>query len=235
MDADVPCSGAVCPDCGKDGVLAYCPHCGQRRIDGPLRLGQWLRESFESWTSLEGRVPRTLWSLATGPGRTAREWIDGKRTRYSNPFRLVLASSALWFLAQSVVSTGSSEQIDRIIEYGQLLNLVLIPPTAFVVHGAFARTRFTFTEHLVLVCFVVSFAFLWRTVLVLASPLGLPEGPINTADGVAFLLLNLWAFAQFHRDRCSRTMLLIRSFLALVAVVITSQLGAALFLHWLQG
>ncbi|MEM0985426.1 MAG: DUF3667 domain-containing protein [Pseudomonadota bacterium] len=48
--------------------------------------------------SVDSKLARTLGMLLWRPGRLARNYLDGKRVRYTAPFRLFLFSSLLFFL-----------------------------------------------------------------------------------------------------------------------------------------
>lgn len=86
-----------CPDCGAPSEGAYCPSCGQRVDVDPRSLAFWLRTFFDETLSLDGRLPRTLKALALKPGFLTGEWLEGKRSRWSQPFRLYLLCSVLFF------------------------------------------------------------------------------------------------------------------------------------------
>jgi len=49
--------------------------------------------------AIDGKLFRTLFLLLTRPGVLARRYLDGKRVRYSPPFRLYLFTSVFFFLA----------------------------------------------------------------------------------------------------------------------------------------
>jgi hypothetical protein len=58
--------------------------------------------------SLDGKFWNTLIPLLIKPGLISRNYIDGKRQRYSNPFRFYLTASILFFLI-----LGLSKSIDK--------------------------------------------------------------------------------------------------------------------------
>lgn len=61
--------------------------------------------------SLDGKFWNTLIPLLIKPGVISRNYIDGKRQRYSNPFRFYLTVSILFFLI-----LGLSKSIDKLEE-----------------------------------------------------------------------------------------------------------------------
>ncbi len=54
---------------------AFCHACGEKRIDGPLRLKEIARETFDSALELERGFPRTFVGLLRAPGATVREYL----------------------------------------------------------------------------------------------------------------------------------------------------------------
>lgn len=76
----------------------YCHTCGQR-ADEPRRIVIGLVQDFLVDTlAIDGKLARTIWLLLSRPGRLARRYLDGKRVRYSPPFRLYLFTSVFFFI-----------------------------------------------------------------------------------------------------------------------------------------
>ncbi len=87
----------ACRNC--DTVLAgdYCHVCGQQ-AEEPRRAAIGLvQDVFVDTLAIDGKLFRTLWLLLTRPGRLARRYLDGRRVRYSPPFRLYLFASVFFF------------------------------------------------------------------------------------------------------------------------------------------
>ena len=90
-----------CLNCGAELHGEYCHVCGQRDLDPRASiwelLGEFLRETFE----LDGRLPRTLVPFLFKPGTLEREFMAGRRRRYTSPVRLyVFAALVSFFLLQ---------------------------------------------------------------------------------------------------------------------------------------
>lgn len=94
-------------ECQNDGtklVGDYCHTCGQR-ADEPRRVVIGLVQDFLVDTlAIDGKLARTIWLLLSRPGRLARRYLDGKRVRYSPPFRLYLFASVFFFLTAFAVA-----------------------------------------------------------------------------------------------------------------------------------
>lgn len=61
-----------------------------------MAIGELVREVVSEAFELDGRVFRTLRPFFLRPGYLTREYISGKRARYTSPFRLFLAATLLW-------------------------------------------------------------------------------------------------------------------------------------------
>jgi hypothetical protein len=91
---------AECPDCGGPIPERFCGRCGERRPEpGGLRLRHVAGELVEQLTSLDFRIVRTLWALFRRPGSLTRDFVAGRRARYTRPLTLYVLVSGAFFLA----------------------------------------------------------------------------------------------------------------------------------------
>lgn len=86
-----------CLNCGAVANDSFCPRCGQSQRDPRRSLAAWLREAFDEIVSIDGRLLRTLILIVTRPGFLTREWIEGRRARYTSPLRVYLIASVAFF------------------------------------------------------------------------------------------------------------------------------------------
>lgn len=101
---DLPsCSNCLHPITGN-----FCAHCGQevKEIRRPILF--LLRDAFSSVFELDGRAWRTLFALMTRPGFLSREYVSGRRVRYTPPLRLFLVISIGFFLIVSAFTSLQS-------------------------------------------------------------------------------------------------------------------------------
>lgn len=89
---------AICPNCGEASQGAYCSRCGQHQHDGPLRVRTLVRDFLERSLSLEGGLLRTFVDLALRPGTMIRDYVCGRRRRYTNPMGYFLLSATAYTL-----------------------------------------------------------------------------------------------------------------------------------------
>ncbi len=91
-----------CLNCGEVLRGQHCSHCGQRAKVRVLSLGTLLRDLLGDITNFDSRIWRTLKPLAFSPGTLTVEYLRGRRTHYSPPFRMYLILSVAFFLLTTV-------------------------------------------------------------------------------------------------------------------------------------
>ena len=67
-----------------------------------LSLGTLLRDLLGDITNFDSRIWRTLKPLAFSPGTLTVEYLRGRRTHFSPPFRMYLILSVAFFLLTTV-------------------------------------------------------------------------------------------------------------------------------------
>ncbi|MEO6709100.1 MAG: DUF3667 domain-containing protein [Planctomycetota bacterium] len=93
--------GKLCVNCGAKSLGRFCPACGERRIEpGDLAFKKMFAEWLDASFHLNGKLLVTARKLLLSPGFLTREWIAGRRTRYSKPFAIFLVVNVLFFLIQ---------------------------------------------------------------------------------------------------------------------------------------
>jgi hypothetical protein len=86
-----------CFSCGEELVGLYCHACGNKNDNYRRSIFSLIIELLGNITAVDSRMWRSLWSLIAKPGRMAREFSDGARTRWTSPVRMYLATSLLLF------------------------------------------------------------------------------------------------------------------------------------------
>lgn len=166
-----------CPNCGKliDGKENYCPACGQKFPAHRLTIKHLAHELFHSVTHADKGILLLLKSLATKPGIVAKEYVEGKRKKYFNPFTFLLLCTAVVVFLNSqfnylpevkadpailkqipnekarakylLILHRSQEVIELVSKKPNLIYIIAIPFYAFIM-WLFFRKR-NFAEHLV--------------------------------------------------------------------------------------
>ncbi|MFC5046859.1 DUF3667 domain-containing protein [Aquimarina hainanensis] len=92
--------GTECLNCGVplDIIDKYCHHCGQVNTTKKLALSDFFSEYFSSLFSYDSRLSHTIIALLFRPGKITKEYTEGKRVKYANPFRFYLSVSIIFFI-----------------------------------------------------------------------------------------------------------------------------------------
>jgi len=96
----------TCPTCAIPVSTAFCPGCGEsppRARD--LTLRGLVQQTVQAFTSIDGRLVRSLRSLLTDPGALTAAYIEGRRKPFVAPFQLFLVANVLFFAMQSLTRT----------------------------------------------------------------------------------------------------------------------------------
>lgn len=98
---------ANCLNCGHPFTNneKFCPECGQKNRGKKITLGIFLRELFAGFFSLDTKFWRTLIPLLINPGKISKDYIEGRRIRYTNPFRFYLATTIIFFLILGAINS----------------------------------------------------------------------------------------------------------------------------------
>lgn len=105
--------GTECLNCGYPLDISdrYCPNCSQANSTKKLSLKDFFDEFFSSLISYDSKLLKTLTALLLRPGMITRDYIDGKRVSYTNPFRFLLSLTIIYFLM--INFTGNFSEWDK--------------------------------------------------------------------------------------------------------------------------
>jgi len=96
--------GTKCLNCDRDLLVTdnFCPDCGQVNDENRISLKQYFSETLSGFFSFDNRLFRTLVPLIFRPGKVSKEYVEGQRMKYANPFQLFLHVTILFFLMQGI-------------------------------------------------------------------------------------------------------------------------------------
>ncbi len=98
---------AQCLNCGTQLKGPFCYFCGQPDRNFMRFFPVLLRDLMEDLLDLDSRFMRTLKPLLFKPGRLTRDYMDGRRFRYTPPMRLYIFSSIVFFLLAALLSSDA--------------------------------------------------------------------------------------------------------------------------------
>ncbi|MGM0392334.1 MAG: DUF3667 domain-containing protein, partial [Bacteroidota bacterium] len=70
-----------------------------------LSFDDFFNEFFSGIFAYDSRLKRTLRALIFYPGKISKDYIQGKRIRYANPFRFYLSASIVFFIIWSFTNS----------------------------------------------------------------------------------------------------------------------------------
>jgi hypothetical protein len=98
--------GEKCLNCDQklDKSERFCPNCSQLNSTKKLHFKDLFNEFFGSIFAYDSRIMLTLRVLLFKPGKISKEYVEGRRMRYANPFRFYLSVSIVFFLLSGLIS-----------------------------------------------------------------------------------------------------------------------------------
>lgn len=111
---------ACCLNCGTPLKGPFCYYCGQPDKNFLRFFPVLLRELMEDFLDFDSRFMRTIKPLLFRPGKLTRDYLAGRRFRYTPPLRLYIFSSiACFFLAalvaQDIVQINDDDAGDGVV------------------------------------------------------------------------------------------------------------------------
>lgn len=133
--------GNICLNCEVplEKIDRYCHQCGQVNTIKKPSLKDFFDEYFSSAFSYDSRLRHTIVSILFKPGKISKEYIEGKRIKYANPFRFYLSVSIIFFILNSffINTTKITNNFNRketektVINYSETQLEAMNRPTAF--------------------------------------------------------------------------------------------------------
>ena len=97
-----------CKNCGYTVHKRFCSECGQKDSE-LLKFKILVKEFFNEFLDLDSRLFLTLKYLITKPGFLTTEYWQGRKSRYSSPFRIYLITSLLYVFFNSLYLNNPKE------------------------------------------------------------------------------------------------------------------------------
>lgn len=98
---------SACLNCGTTLLGPYCHYCGQPDKNLLRFFPVLLRELLEDSLNFDSRFIRTMKPLLFHPGKLTRDYLDGRRFRYTPPLRLYIFASMAFFLIAAMLANSA--------------------------------------------------------------------------------------------------------------------------------
>ena len=102
----------ACLNCGTPLKGPFCYYCGQPDKNLVRFFPALVRDVLEDFIDLDSRVVRTLKPLLLHPGKLTRDYLDGRRFRYTPPLRLYIFSSMIFFVLAATLAGSATAGTD---------------------------------------------------------------------------------------------------------------------------
>lgn len=233
----------LCQNCGHAYEGEFCNNCGQKvvhRITG----SHVLHELIHVFTHADKGIFLLIKALALRPGLVVREYLQGKRKKYFNPFQFLLLMTAFsTFLTVTFhLTSGNSQASTATVfteKYFNILMLLHVPLSALFFYLFFKKTGYNFWEHVVLNSFLGgerSILFLFYSIFLVAfrDHYSLVLS-VYTALWMIYLVVG---YVQFFKDKSPKYLVIktiaatllgyVFHFILIVAIIF-------LYLYWSGG
>ena len=196
-----------CKNCGEELHGMYCGHCGQKAEAGRITFLYIWHEIVHFFTHAEKGFLFTSWQMIKAPGRTAKNFIDGKRKNYQPPLSYFLIWNGIHLLLLYIVGSVFGE--NKVVNFAEYfgpavktkfaishLNIVLtalLPFQALYIYLVLVYRLYNYFEALVAILYAIGTVLLFQFVFVLmAIPVYLLSGisiNIQLSDILKVLLI----------------------------------------------
>lgn len=233
----------VCLNCDKEFEESdnYCRRCGQETSTHRLTTKHAFHHFLHAFTHTDRGFFALIPQLLVKPGIVAREYNEGKRKTYFNPFTFMLVIVAISTLLvaynnfMSIPNGRYTHPVARMItdfisKHFNIVVLIGIPATAYFTSILF-KNRINFAESLVLACYTSGERSIFFILIVIPLVLLFKAQYflITYSYIMLFMFYYGWSCMQCLRDRSVKTFLkglfaivLTQIFITvLIAIVIT--------------
>lgn len=102
----------TCLNCGNPHGLEanYCSKCGQKNEDVRVPITLLLGEFFATYFAIDSKLFKSVGPFLFKPGYLTNRFNEGKRMAFSNPLRLYVVTSVIYFFVVSLYFGSSLEK-----------------------------------------------------------------------------------------------------------------------------
>lgn len=110
--------GPSCLNCSHPLELTdkYCSNCSQLNTTKQLSIKDFFQEFLSSIFTYDSRLRYTLKDLLFKPGTITKNYVNGQRLKYANPFRFFLSVSIIFFIIQGLINSFGLPTGDSVLK-----------------------------------------------------------------------------------------------------------------------
>lgn len=160
----------ICKNCTEEITLNFCPNCGQKKAK---RIDRTYIKDEIQYTILHMNKGflYSIKKILKGPGKTAREFVEGNRVNHYKPILLVFVVAGIsafltntlihpeevmekYYESQNLKSAFDMNSFNSFIyKYQALLMLAFVPFMAFFSWLTFKKWGYNYYEHVVITAY----------------------------------------------------------------------------------
>jgi len=168
----------------------FCPCCGQKSDTHKMTMGHIWHDLWHAFTHTDKGIIHLMRELLFRPGHVAREYVDGKRKKYYNPFSfLVIVVAIATFLSATfnLMAPGKTDPISVFLnKHTNLIIFFNVPISAFFT-WLFFRKR-TYAENLVACAYAAGERSAFYSLIVVPVMLSIPQHYMK----VVYVYMFIW-------------------------------------------
>jgi Protein of unknown function (DUF3667) len=215
----------TCLNCGNEYNGRYCALCGQSSKTGRLTVRTMLKGVLKGLIDFDQPLYRTLIGLTVRPGSMISEYVEGKRTGYTNPIKYCLSISALLIvlvrLRGSIVEVASRlmstdptaaepaaeflrqyNEINNVIQpYSHVISLAMMPVLAGFLYLVFRKSKRSFADQMAFGCFAVGHVAILNIAILALNLHHLVFDAVTVLINVGPPIYITWAAVVFNKNR----------------------------------
>ena len=93
----------ICLDCGTEFAGKFCPNCGQKATTRRLKFKEIVGDTYSSIAGGDNKFVNTCRDLCYRPGHLVREYLQGRRTRYTKPLQALVLSITIYAVLSFII------------------------------------------------------------------------------------------------------------------------------------
>jgi len=203
-----------CKNCGKPLHDLFCSHCGQKAKVDRITFAYIWHEIFHFFTHIDKGFFFTSLRMLESPGRTVKEFIDGKRKKYQPPvsYFFIWTTIYILFLYWIVYMFGENTVINYKEYFGptattkfaishlSIVLVIIIPFQALYMFLLVTKTTYNYFETLVAAIYTLGTIILLQFVFAVIALLiyGINSRSVDLRISDAFKILYLiWFIYSF--------------------------------------
>ena len=199
----------TCLNCGTEISDQFCPHCGQKKEVKRLTWHSLVHEVAHFLSHIEEGFIKTSVQLVYRPGRTIREYLEGKRKTYYKPVALYLVWATIFLITHNLVTRWmhyeaktvgnflffNHETGNYFVQHRNIFELLLLPIMALFAWLIITRPKMNYIETLALGIYMFSVLQMFNSLQIIINGLLLRINFMTNMFEIQVLVVNLgWGF-----------------------------------------